>query len=78
MLEGNVACVERDTAIGIAARRTVFEVSLDGHAQRRKLATYLMVAACVEAHLQKVIAVAATDDAIVEYGSLAAGHFPLM
>ena len=48
--------VERDTAVGIGTRVTVFEVAADGAAYMCQLAAYLVVAACVEMNFEQVVA----------------------
>ena len=57
MHELYAAGVERETAVGIAARIAVFEVAFDGAADVGELAAYLMVATRQECNFPKVITV---------------------
>lgn len=67
MGERQCAGMERDAAVGIAARCTVLEVAFDRTADVCQLATYLVVAAGMQVNLQKGVApVADTDNTIVE------------
>ena len=75
MFKGYVARVETDGAVGVGTRSAVFQVAFDGATHRGQLATDLVVTACVEIHFEQKVAFALTDEAVVEHGFLAAGHF---
>lgn len=52
MNKGYTAGMEADTAIGVGAVCTVFEVTLDGTTDSCQLATYLVVTAGEEIHFE--------------------------
>lgn len=60
-------------AIGIASARTVFEVALDGMADRRQLATDLMLASRKKIDFKKSVAVAFGDRFVFQDGFLGIG-----
>ena len=67
MLKTDGVSVERDTAIGIGARGSIFEVASYGASYVRELASYLVVAAGVEVYLYEVVAArGGGEQAIVE------------
>ena len=66
---------QRDAAVGVRARRTVFQVAPDGTAHGRQLTADLVVAARQQAHLQEAVAVAVANDAVVKYRLLRPGLF---
>ena len=56
VFEADFVCVKADAAVGVGAGRAVLEVALDGATDIAKLAAYLVVAACQQFDLHKVIA----------------------
>ena len=70
VLETDAAGMQADAAIGVAARRSIFEVAANGAAYGCELASDLMVAPSVEVHLDEVVAVGMSDDLVVEHGFL--------
>lgn len=68
MGEGYAAGMERDAAVRVRARRTVFEVTLDRAAEVGELAADLMVTAGKKFHLHEPIAVRLADLLIVKLG----------
>ena len=70
--------MEADTAVGIGAWSTVFQVSPDGCLGSGQLAAYLVVPAGVEVYFEQSVAFGAGYLVVVEYGAFAAGHFAEM
>ena len=53
VFEADVAGVQADAAVGVGARRTVFEVALNGAADSGQLAAYLMMPPRVKPHFEQ-------------------------
>ena len=69
---------EGDAAVGVAALGAILEVTLDGAADFGELATDLVVAPCLEIHLDEIVVVGMADDFVVEDGFLAVGHLMIV
>ena len=74
MNEANASGKEGDAAVGIAARRTILEVALDGTADGGELTAYLMVTAREELHLEELIAVTSGQAGEAQLSLLRAGN----
>ena len=55
MYELYAARMQRDASVGVGALGAIFKVALDGAADGGELASYLVVSACEQLHLNKVI-----------------------
>ena len=75
MNEANASGKEGDAAVGIAARRTILEVALDGTADGGELTAYLMVTAREELYLVKLIVVASGQAGEAQLSLLRARDF---
>ena len=62
--------MQTDTAIGIGATGTVFQVALDGTTDRCKLAAYLVVTSGLEIDFQEAVVLATHEGAVGQYGLL--------
>ncbi len=60
MHETNTACMKTDTAVGVAARRTVLQITSNGTPHGRQLAANLMMASCMKVHLKQVVVIGMT------------------
>ena len=67
--------MKTDASVGIRAGRSVFQVAANGAANACQLAAYLVVPARVKLDFQQEVAFACRNQAVVEYGFLAARHF---
>ena len=57
MLQLKAPGMERNAAVGVAARSPVLQVAFDGAAHLGKLTAYLMMAACMKRHFKEEVAV---------------------
>ena len=62
--------MQADTAIGIGATGTVFQVALDGATDSCQLATYLVVTSGLEVDFQEAVVLATHEGAVGEDGLL--------
>ena len=67
MGEADAVSLKRNAAVGVAARSTVLEVALDGAADGRQLRPDLVLAAGNQIHLQQPVALAGSDDTVLEH-----------
>ena len=72
MEEGDAAGVEGDAAVGVGARGAVFEVALDGAADRGKLTADLMMTAGQQLDFDQVVTVRVTQHLVAQDSMLAA------
>ena len=72
MDETDVVCVKAYSSIRIGSWGSIFEISLDRAAQMAQLAAYLVVTPSKQLDLQKVVAVSAAYESIVEFCELCA------
>lgn len=72
VLEGDVARVQADATVGIAARSAIFQIAVDGRKGVGQLAAYLMVSACVQIDFDQGVALGRGDVSAVEQGLLGA------
>ena len=72
------ACQQRDAAIGIAARRPIFEVAFYRATEGRQLAAYLVVAPGEQLHLEELVAVASGKEPEAQLRLLRAGHLAVV
>lgn len=70
VFERDVASVQADAAVGIAARSAIFQVAVDGRKGVGQLAAYLMVSACVQIDFDQGVALRRGDVSAVEQGLL--------
>ena len=56
MDEPGLSGMERDATIGIGTWRAILQVTLDGQTDVGKLATNLMMAACMQRHFEQEVA----------------------
>ncbi len=61
-----LSAVERDAAIGVAARGSVLQVTLDGKPDVRELAAYLMMPTCEELYFKQRVALSGADHLIMQ------------
>ena len=73
--ETHTAGMQANAPVGVAARRTVLQVSLNRAAHLGQLAADLMVAAGFEVYFQKEITFRTSDKLIIEDGFLCLGLF---
>ena len=78
VLQCEIAGVQGDAAVGIAAWSTVFQVALYGAAHLGQLASYLVVASGVQVYFQKVVPVARGNEPVVQYRLLRTWHLPVV
>ena len=74
VVEGDVAGVEADAAVGVRAGGAVFEVAFDGAADGGELAADLMMAAGEELDFDQMVTVGIAEDAIAELCELRVGR----
>ena len=70
--------MEADAAVRIAAGSTIFQVTFNGTTYLGKLATYLMVATCVQRYLKHEVAFTLCNKTIVKHSFLAVWHFAVI
>ncbi|CDF22225.1 unknown [Prevotella sp. CAG:617] len=66
--------MQADAAVGVAARRPVFQVPLNGASHGRQLAAYLMMTPREQLDLKQIITVALRNKPVGQFGQLAARH----
>ena len=64
--------VQADASIGVRTWVAIFQVSLDGASHFGQLATYLVMAACLQVYFQQAIVVRVSDGLVMQHGHLAA------
>jgi hypothetical protein len=70
--------MKADASVGIASRCSVFQVAANGTSHLRKLAPYLMMSSGMQFYFEQEVAFRLGNEAIVEYGFLAAGDFSVV
>lgn len=70
MFERDVASVQADAAVGIAARSAIFQVAVDGRKGVGQLTAYLMVTTSVQIDFDQGVALGRGNVSAVEQGLL--------
>ena len=60
MDETNTSCMKADTAVGVAARRTILQITSNGTPHGSQLAANLMMASRMKVYLKQVVAIGMT------------------
>ena len=78
MDEADVSAQQRYAAIGIASRCPILQVALDGTADMRQLATYLVMPSCEQFYLDEVVTLGMIQHLIMQFSLLGVGHLLLI